>query len=67
MFNMLSAHPESVQDVARKLGLCARVKQTYKLENPTEKSIQKEILRNGMVVTDWLVPSYLRTYKTGLF
>lgn len=24
-------------------------------------------MRNGMVVTDWLVPGYLRTYKSGLF
>lgn len=45
----------------------ARVKRTYKLANPTELSIQREILRNGMVVTDWLCPSYVKAYKTGLF
>jgi C1A family cysteine protease len=45
----------------------ARVKRTYKLQNPTEQSIQRELLRNGMVVTDWCTPTYFKTYKQGLF
>lgn len=45
----------------------ARVKKTYKLEDPNELRIQKEILRNGAVVTDWVAPKYLKTYKQGLF
>ena len=45
----------------------ARVKKTYKLANPTEMSIQRELLHNGMVVTDWISPSYVKAYKSGLF
>merc|ERR1711935_514124 len=45
----------------------ARVVRTYKLQNPSELSIQQELLRNGPVITDWSAPAYLKTYKSGLF
>lgn len=37
----------------------ARVKNSYILKNPNEDSIKKEILRNGIVITDWSAPPNL--------
>lgn len=44
----------------------ARVLKTYKLPNPTELSIQQELLRNGPVITDWSAPGFMKTYKSGI-
>ena len=27
----------------------------------------KELLKNGAVITDWVPPPYIKTYKQGLF
>lgn len=40
----------------------ARVANTYKLKNPTELSIQQELLQNGAVITDWLAPPSMKDY-----
>ena len=45
----------------------AKVKRSYQLSQPSEESIKKEILRNGMVVTDWYAPNYLKSYQSGIF
>ena len=45
----------------------AKVKKSYKLQETDKKSIQKEILKHGMVVTDWYMPPYVKTYKSGIF
>lgn len=45
----------------------AKVKRSYQLEHPDEFTIKKEILKNGMVVTDWYTPGYLKTYTGGIF
>lgn len=45
----------------------ASVAKTYKLKNPTELSIQQELLRNGAVITDWLAPPSMRNYQGGMF
>lgn len=45
----------------------ARVSSTYEMKKPGVKLIQKEILRNGMVLTDWNAPPYMKTYESGLF
>ena len=37
------------------------------MDNPSELLIQKEILRNGAVITDWVAPPYFKTYKNGVF
>jgi hypothetical protein len=37
----------------------ARVKSSYKLKNPSELDIQREVLRNGPVITDYTRPSYM--------
>ena len=42
------------------------MKRSYQLEHPDELTIKKEILKNGMVVTDWYTPSYLKTYTSGI-
>jgi len=45
----------------------AKVSRSYSIDKPTEMQIKKEILRNGMLVTDWFMPSYARSYKSGIF
>jgi len=45
----------------------ASVKRSYQIDQPSIPSIKKEILRNGMVVTDWFSPSYMKAYKGGIF
>ena len=37
----------------------ARVASTYELKNPSELTIQREILMNGPVITDWSTPMTL--------
>ena len=44
----------------------ASVSKTYKLKNPTELSIQQELLRNGAVITDWHTPPNLKDYQGGI-
>ena len=45
----------------------AKVSNSYSIDNPSEMQIKKEILRNGMLVTDWYMPPYSKTYKSGIF
>jgi hypothetical protein len=43
----------------------ARVRKSYKLRNPSELDIQREILRNGPVITDYTRPSYMAQMSSG--
>lgn len=45
----------------------ASVNKSYAIHDATENQIKKEILRNGMLVTDWYMPPYTKTYKSGIF
>lgn len=44
----------------------ARVSKTYKLRQTDETAIQREILLNGPVITDWSAPTFMKTYKSGV-
>ena len=37
----------------------ARIRKSYKLRSPSETDIQKEILRNGAVISDYDRPFYM--------
>ena len=44
----------------------AKINKTYKLAKTDEEAIQREILMNGPVITDWSAPVYMKTYKSGV-
>ena len=45
----------------------AKVKKSYQLSSSDRLSIKKELLKKGALVTDWYMPPYAKTYKTGIF